>query len=881
MSPYAMAMSQGGGNAFANQLLAQQHGVGNQQRGGAGKGPPDQNAPVDPGAVGWFSVGPNSEESIVEGTNIRRIPLKGLSSVIQMGRKGGRALALVPSDLDLNRPVEVLLHLHGRGSGHQNAQDVKVDQIEQQLYASGRNMIGMLPQGAGTPTFNPNWNQRDESGERDRSHAMDADAFIDEVLATVFPKHPVERGGTMLTAHSGGGDAASDMLGSEKGPSDLMGVAMFEAINKSPSAKTSVEMERHQQFLAAKLKEECDRLKSMHTAQHKLDWLSAHGFRYRSYYIEGKHGGYVMQHTDADRKFKGAGEAMVPSMKIFLDDWFKANADSLGGEGSVVYDRMRENYQLIAVQGRDTEDPSNSASHTNLIGKRALVLDALEGLPPTEKHKRAPMSKDGGDLAPDVTLLQTDNEETFLATRARLLAGALRNEGEYSHENGFVNDELNHALAVYAQNWLAGPPNWAPLADADARRAEVGHKRFKLRYVTGWPVWFSELQMALTNQPRWTSDEQGANAVLEAFLLYRTTQDSMEAGEGDDPYDGESHGGLEEWYAHVGKSEVNGASDSVVGNTSVATRQKHRNSPLLPQLIQNGRTWCAPGHTSITLKALAAHGYQFKRPAYSRSKDKPADQRGGDLQRWQRGQTLPPSPSLWNTPLEPGDRAEIVRNGGPASGHVVSVIRDFGPGDGSRVQIVSANTMGGQGSVSVEEFVRRQPPAGYDHQMVSKHYNPYRTAQSEKEALERQLEGQTLTPAEEKLVEEGLRYGPPSLEAQAAMDKKEKLDKLANANKRMKPWETYLEEERKKHGKEPELFPRKYEDAWVVSIVRMNELDPNAIDAQLKELQTQFGDDMARLTAAEEAVLKKYGLERIPGWKPPGAAAQSGAPAPG
>jgi hypothetical protein len=65
----------------------------------------------------------------------------------------GRAIVLMPDNLDLKQPVEILLHLHGFGIGYRQAKgggptrDEAVDLTESQLEASKLNMIAVLPQG--------------------------------------------------------------------------------------------------------------------------------------------------------------------------------------------------------------------------------------------------------------------------------------------------------------------------------------------------------------------------------------------------------------------------------------------------------------------------------------------------------------------------------------------------------------------------------------------------------------------------------------------------------------------------------------------------------------------------------------------------------------
>jgi hypothetical protein len=79
----------------------------------------------------------------------------------------GRAIVLVPEALDHDKPVAVLLHLHGytsrewdpyagwrQRSGDHTVRDVALDRIEEQMHAVGDpQTVGVLPQGVGQQEF--------------------------------------------------------------------------------------------------------------------------------------------------------------------------------------------------------------------------------------------------------------------------------------------------------------------------------------------------------------------------------------------------------------------------------------------------------------------------------------------------------------------------------------------------------------------------------------------------------------------------------------------------------------------------------------------------------------------------------------------------------
>ena len=148
--------------------------------------------------------------------SIRRIPIDGLTQVNQnpapspstTESAAGRAILCIPSGLDASQPIEVLFHLHGHNVGQRQraasnlpdagtVRDVLMDQLEDQLSASGRPMIAILPQGTLTSSFG------------NGSTPFDCDTLIVEVLnsavrAGVWSSPPaISR--VVLSGHSGGG----------------------------------------------------------------------------------------------------------------------------------------------------------------------------------------------------------------------------------------------------------------------------------------------------------------------------------------------------------------------------------------------------------------------------------------------------------------------------------------------------------------------------------------------------------------------------------------------------------------------------------------------------------------------------------------------------
>ncbi|HSK98208.1 MAG TPA: M15 family metallopeptidase, partial [Euzebyales bacterium] len=166
----------------------------------------------------------------------------------------GRAIALVPSTLKPSSPVDVMVHLHGftgrssdpyagwrqqtvgtggrlppgRKVGEATVRDVDWDRIPQQMADSGNTqLIAILPQGVGRSEFG-RFRQK---------------PFIDEVMArlqAVVPWPAVPKDvRVVMSAHSGGGNTVTRMLGAKGGlPASVGTVMLFEAINSWGQAET-------------------------------------------------------------------------------------------------------------------------------------------------------------------------------------------------------------------------------------------------------------------------------------------------------------------------------------------------------------------------------------------------------------------------------------------------------------------------------------------------------------------------------------------------------------------------------------------------------------------------------------------------------------------
>lgn len=345
---------------------------------------------------GWTgATGINAGERQLLG--IRRIPLQGIKSGYQepdeAHRKAGvqdasradtpesaeqEAIVLVPSDVgDDDKPVEVLLHLHGYGIGYRQqgtrpkgaagwgpgegkVRDVKIDMMERQIAESGRRIVGILPQGNLTSRF----------GE-----AFPVDDYVDQVFAKLTAlkawKMEPKRSGLILSGHSGAGLRISEMFGGplegtkaeqQKAPLapqklDLKELILFDAIN-NPSDLATITA-----WLLKKLDENRDAMKGKSATEREAFLKTS--FRFRGY------------HTQI-AGYKARYEALDASLAKWFKD--KSNVKAVGGKPWATM--LRSNYQVVPADKSET----GYEAHEHVIGHGHRIAAALQALPPTEEQ---------------------------------------------------------------------------------------------------------------------------------------------------------------------------------------------------------------------------------------------------------------------------------------------------------------------------------------------------------------------------------------------------------------------------------------------------------------------------------------------------------------
>jgi hypothetical protein len=274
-----------------------------------------------------------------------------------------RAIVLVPDNLNTKDPIEVLLHLHGFGIGYRQpkggglSRDEDNDKTAAQLEAGKRNMIGVLPQGAYFSGFG-NFN---------------SDTYLTKVFARLIEMKILPEGTTpgrvIFSAHSGGGDRVTAMLG-QKGtpglPSNLAELVLFDGIHADGQANVVA------------------------------NWVTGHMDHDLAVLTDAQHAGddaRQREYLKSSMRFRGyhtAGGSYEKRYKIVKDalaKWFSDNETKLGGKSSTAYQGLALNYQVIPT------GLPQGAKHDKMMGESGGFeesIKALDALPPPPATTGAP-----------------------------------------------------------------------------------------------------------------------------------------------------------------------------------------------------------------------------------------------------------------------------------------------------------------------------------------------------------------------------------------------------------------------------------------------------------------------------------------------------------
>ncbi|HET6549556.1 MAG TPA: hypothetical protein VFG79_13920 [Solirubrobacter sp.] len=275
----------------------------------------------------------------------------------------GKAVVIVPDGVDLSARPDILLFFHGMGNvGYRErtsddtsrgpkgtVHDVEADQIPQQLAASGRNMIGVLPQGTNKALFG----------------ISDPQAYVDEVLGLAAAKLPpgpdgkppaIASGRIVVSGHSGGGRAAYGAAKAltKKAPADdaewlkAPPVLLFDGINGPGEARLWGNlMDEWLDADLARLKPAADRDKLLDRRGLRLRSTHTSSDRYTATNLGGKYVETVpLKEPDADgNKSKSVDVpiAKEQSLKGRIDGWFARHAKAFE---ATVMDKWRKQYDV-------------------------------------------------------------------------------------------------------------------------------------------------------------------------------------------------------------------------------------------------------------------------------------------------------------------------------------------------------------------------------------------------------------------------------------------------------------------------------------------------------------------------------------------------------
>lgn len=324
-----------------------------------GKPPAKKAPPAPPGPKAKWSgeVGPDAGPDLKG--KIWRIPIEGLPE--------GRAIALVPAWIGKEpKEVEVLVHLHGFGVGYRQltkklikkgertsgmtegqVRDLAVDKTEAQIEASGRDVVGILPQAAGS---------KSEFGN------FTTDTYIGHVFAALkslkfWDKLPEIRG-VVLSGHSGAGNVLTPMLDkSVRLPEKLKEVILFDALN------WDYQIGHVWHWLERQLAKDLKNLVGLPTRAKRLEYLTG-SMRFRGYHTHT--GNYPTRYQKVDEAIGG---------------WFSRHSTLLGILG--VQSELKSNYVVI---------DAGDIPHEQVMGEQERFKESLGALGPVVAAPAPPVS---------------------------------------------------------------------------------------------------------------------------------------------------------------------------------------------------------------------------------------------------------------------------------------------------------------------------------------------------------------------------------------------------------------------------------------------------------------------------------------------------------
>jgi hypothetical protein len=288
----------------------------------------------------------------------------------------GRAIVLVPDWVSESKqpssngkPIDVLVHLHGHGVGYRLEQgqkktrDVAIDRTEQQLEASGLDMIAVLPQGTRYSGFGSDF---------------DSDSYLNEVFEKLKKQKRIPDTSTLgrvvFSAHSGGGNTIIRMQKDpSRLPSSMKELVLFDAINDPSQVATLMKI------LDVRLKADLANIRAQPKGQEKK-WIERFGFRFRGYHTPK----YQKKDTQGNLMWKDPETQTQPVMAGYgvayeklnqeIKRWFDLNTKGLPSD---IRKAFADNYQVLKVSSQHDALPGAILDKS----KTGVLHEALSALP--------------------------------------------------------------------------------------------------------------------------------------------------------------------------------------------------------------------------------------------------------------------------------------------------------------------------------------------------------------------------------------------------------------------------------------------------------------------------------------------------------------------
>jgi hypothetical protein len=322
------------------------------------------------GYSGGFDAGPAPERDVPDptsGRSMRRLKVVGLPGYTNW------AIVLIPSAPPKGgAPIDILLHLHGfspgyEGLGHTegtqpntDADDIDLYRIGPQMAASGRPMIGILPQGSALSDFNPDDPARNAK-QNATSKGFDADAYIAATFTRlaemgVWRDGAPTPGKVVLSGHSGADMPIAQMVGGEMSPSKLQALFLFDTMYPDAGFEKTIWRaveQRLDQDLFALTAIDASTTGGRDAAEERMvRWVVENGFR-----VYNVHGG-----------FYGKSSQYLVEQR---DAWLARNRHVVGTKRSRIHQAILANIRITPGGG----------GHGNIISAAAHLEPGIGMLP--------------------------------------------------------------------------------------------------------------------------------------------------------------------------------------------------------------------------------------------------------------------------------------------------------------------------------------------------------------------------------------------------------------------------------------------------------------------------------------------------------------------